>query len=186
MNSRNVFLWPVIISLIGHVALISISSVIDLRTNVRAAEIFNVQLTEPDEVTDPGVNQISRNEDPPLEEGKAARVEENEREDTVDLGNADIKYAQYLGGVKRKIQRLWVYPAAAYERREEGTSVVRISVDADGTLGQITLMSSSGSAHLDEATLVTVKSAAPFSPLPQSYNLTRLHIMASFRYRMSD
>ena len=185
MNPRNVFLWPVIISLIGHVALISFSSLIDLRTNVRAAEVFNVQLAEPDEVIDPGVNQSNRKEDPPPE-GQAARVEENDREDTVDLGNADIKYAQYLGGVKRKIQRLWVYPVAAYERREEGTSVVRISVDADGTLGQITLMSSSGSAHLDEATLVTVKSAAPFSPLPQSYNLTRLHIMASFRYRMSD
>ncbi|MFO7570050.1 MAG: TonB family protein [Smithellaceae bacterium] len=185
MNSRHIFLWPIIISLIAHAALIFVSSIIDLRTNVRAAEIFNVQITAPDEVIDPGADRAAR-EDEPAPQEEAAMTDDSVREDTVHLGDPDVKYAQYLSGFKRKIQRIWAYPATAYARRDEGTSVVRISVNADGTLSQIALVSSSGSTHLDEGTLATVQSAAPFAPLPESYNLTRLHVVASFRYRMTD
>ena len=50
MDSKKVIFWPVIISIIGHVALISASGLIDLRDNVKTAEIFtvNIKETQPD------------------------------------------------------------------------------------------------------------------------------------------
>lgn len=47
MDSSKVILWPVIISVIGHVALISVSGMIDLRDNIQTQEIFTVALPEP-------------------------------------------------------------------------------------------------------------------------------------------
>ncbi len=81
---------------------------------------------------------------------------------------------------------IWKYPAGSREKNEEGTVVVKISIDAGGHLEQAALMSSSGFENLDAGTLDAVKTAAPFAPLPQAYDLSRLHIIASFRYRMTD
>ena len=57
-----------------------------------------------------------------------------EREDTVDIGSSDVKYAAYLAGVKKKIMRIWKYPAGAYAKNEEGDVVIKISIDANGSL----------------------------------------------------
>jgi hypothetical protein len=47
MDPKKIFLWPVIISIIGHAALITVSSMVDLRDNVKAADLFTVQITQP-------------------------------------------------------------------------------------------------------------------------------------------
>jgi len=65
-------------------------------------------------------------------------------------------------------------------------AVVKISLDADGKLAATALMSSSGSKVLDEGALGIVKAAAPFEPLPGSYSLSRLHIIASFHYKLVE
>lgn len=75
---------------------------------------------------------------------------------------------------------------AAYEKSEEGVVVIRISIDDNGTLAQAALMTSSGFVNLDASTLNIIRAAAPFSPLPGQYQLSRLHIIASFRYRIKD
>ncbi len=186
MDSKKIFLWPIIISIIGHVVLITVSSMVDLRDHVKAAELFTVQLTQPEPAAEP------KKEEKPAQEKKPQRTEETKplpavgREDTVDIGSSDVKYAAYLSGVKKKIMRLWQYPNGAYENSEEGEVVVKISIDANGSLAQTALMTSSGSIHLDSGTLGVIQAAAPFQPLPQQYDLSRLHIIASFRYRMKD
>ena len=127
MDSIKIFLWPVIISIVGHAALIWASSAIDLRSETQTAEIFNVKMTDPDEIRQPGQKDPPRPQaDPDATEGP--QVDAADREDTVDLGNADMKYARYLSRFKKRIQRIWIYPPAAFEHREEGLAVVRISV----------------------------------------------------------
>ena len=187
MDSKKIFLLPIIISIIGHIVLISISSVIDLRSHVKAAELFMVNIAQPQ----PVVEQKKEEEKPktdkePQKKEEAQPVPKGGREDTVDIGSSDIKYATYLAGVKKKITRLWQYPGGAYQNGEEGDVVVKISIDASGSLTQIALLTSSGSEHLDSGTLGTVQAAAPFQPLPPQYDLSRLNIIASFRYRMKD
>ncbi|OQC55293.1 MAG: Gram-negative bacterial tonB protein [Deltaproteobacteria bacterium ADurb.Bin022] len=61
-----------------------------------------------------------------------------------------------------------------------------MSIDADGRLAAATLVSSSGSADLDNGALGVVQEAAPYEPLPEIYNLSRLHIIASFNYKIMD
>jgi TonB family protein len=186
MDSKKIFLLPVIISIIGHAALITASSMVDLRDNAKAAEIFTVQITPPQEVISP------KNEKEPVRDKLRQQVEgakplpEGGREDTVDISSSDVKYAAYLLGVKKKILRFWTYPVAAYDKNEEGVVVIRISIDANGTLSQAALMTSSGFVNLDSSTLNIIRAAAPFQPLPGQYELSRLHIIASFRYRIKD
>ena len=187
MNSKKIFLLPVIISFIGHAVLISASSVIDLRSDVRSPEPFMVKIAEPHQP-----DEQKKVEEKPQTKNREQKKEQlkpppsDGREDTVEIGSSDIKYAAYLAGVKKKIMRLWSYPAGAYQNNEEGEVVLRMSVDADGSLAAIELVASSGSEHLDSGTIGTVQAAAPFEPLPSLYNLSRLHIVASFHYRMRD
>lgn len=183
MDSRNVIIWPVVISVIGHVALLSASSMIDLRDNVKAAEIFTVEIKE----QEPGqsFNQEGRKE---IKESPKTRITNGSswREDTVDLGSSDVKYAAYLVMIKRRIMQIWEYPQKAYEKNEEGVVIVKMSIDASGKLAETNLISSSGSALLDEGALSIVKTVSPFEPLPDNYGLARLHIVASFRYKLVE
>jgi TonB family protein len=61
-----------------------------------------------------------------------------------------------------------------------------MSINADGSLAGATLLSSSGSVDLDDGALGVVQQAAPYEPLPEIYNLSCLHITASFNYKISD
>jgi protein TonB len=183
MDSKNVIIWPVIISVVGHVALISASGMIDWRDNVQSAEIFTVDIKD------------QAPEKSPQKEGKTEKKESKKtraisgngwREDTVNLGSSDVKYAAYLVTIKKRILQIWEYPQKAYEKNEEGVVVVKMSIDASGSLTEANLMSSSGSTLLDDGALSIVKRAAPFESLPDSYSLSRLHIVASFRYKLVE
>jgi periplasmic protein TonB len=189
MDSKKIIFWPVIISVIGHVALISASGMIDLRDNVKTPEVFAVDIKD-----------IDRDKSLPAEDKKesknssASRTDKDAkdisnsglREETVNLGSSDVKYVSYLIKIKRKILQIWEYPQKAYDNNEEGTVVVKISLDARGNLDQTNLISSSGSALLDAGALGIIKAAAPFDPLPYNYGLARLHIIASFRYKLME
>lgn len=184
MYSKNVILWPVVISVVGHIALISASSMMDLRDNGRTAEIFTVDIKEQEEP------KISAGKDGKAETKNVKKtkdgISEGWREDTVNLGSNDVKYGPYLAKIKNKILQIWEYPPKAYEKNEEGTVVVKISIDAGGSLSATSLVSSSGSTYLDEGALGIVRTASPFEPLPASYSLSRLHVVASFRYKLVE
>ena len=59
-------------------------------------------------------------------------------------------------------------PPKAYDKNEEGVVIVKMSLDAGGNLVEANLVSSSGSALLDDGALGIVKVAAPFEPLPDT------------------
>lgn len=195
MNSKKVILWPVIISVIGHIALISASGMIDLRDKVKIPKIFTVDIKEipldkPAEEKPPKVEEKQKEVKKPaasktINETKNVRTG-NVKEDTVNLGSRDSKYLAYLDKIKRKILQIWEYPAKAYEKNEEGVAVIRMSLDARGNVIATNLESSSGSTILDEGALGIVRAASPFDPLPNNYGLERLHIVASFRYKIEE
>ncbi|MEN6621851.1 MAG: TonB family protein [Smithella sp.] len=193
MNSKKVIFWPAIVSIIFHLALISASSVIDLRDKVKTKEIFTVNIKETPQdkpLEEKFPKEEKKKEVKKPAESRETNVTKNVRsglkEDTVNLGSQDIKYVAYLDKIKRKILQIWEYPAKAYEKNEEGVAVIKMSLDARGNVITVNLVTSSGSVILDEGALGIVKAASPFEPLPYNYGLERLHIVASFRYKLEE
>ena len=191
MGSKKAILWPVIISIIIHVTLLAVTGMIDLRDNVKPVEIFSVNIKEPEPEATPAPKKekITKKETKSVRTQKEKGVSVNDddwREETVDLGSRDIKYVTYLAKIKNKILQIWQYPQKAYEDNEEGNVIVKMSINADGRLAGAALISSSGYAELDDGALSVVQTAAPFEPLPGIYDLSRLNIVASFQYKITD
>jgi len=89
----------------------------------------------------------------------------------LDLGDLLARIRQRIEAVKR-------YPEAARRGSIQGTVNVRFRVRADGQLERVELVRSSGSRVLDEASLETIRRAAPFPPVrgwvqvPLAYTLS--------------
>jgi TonB family protein len=189
MGSKKAIFWPVIISIFIHVTLLAVTGMIDLRNNIKPVEIFSVSIKEPEATPVTKKEKITKKETKSVRTQKEKGVSVNDddwREETVDLGSLDIKYVTYLAKIKNKILQIWQYPQKAYENNEEGNVIVKMSIDADGRLAGAALISSSGYAELDDGALSVVQTAAPFEPLPGIYDLSRLNIVASFHYKITD
>jgi TonB family protein len=191
MGSKKAIFWPIIISIFIHVTLLAVTGMVDLRDNIKPVEIFSVSIKEPDQEEKPAPEKekITKKgtKSGLTQKEKGVSISDNDwREETVDLGSLDIKYAVYLARIKKKILQIWQYPPKAYENNQEGIVIVKMSIDADGRLAAVTLISPSGYAELDEGTLSVVQTASPFEPLPANYDLSRLNIVASFHYKITD
>jgi len=193
MDVKKAILWPVIISVLIHITLLAAAGMIDLRDNIKPTEIISVSLKEPEpevqKTPAPKKENRAKEKIKPVQaqKGKGVDIRDDDwREDTIDLGSTDIKYVTYLTKIKNRILRIWKYPQKAHEKNEEGVVIVKISINADGSLAGATLMSSSGYAELDEGSVSAVHTAAPFEPLPEIYELSRLHVLASFDYKITD
>lgn len=195
MITDKVLLLSIVGSLFIHGAALYMTGMVQMRQIIPEIRILTVDLKnefiqeekkpqpeikEPVKVTvkAPVKAPVVKQPDPPLA-GK--------KEDTVDLGDlSDTRYKPYLIRIKKKIERHWGYPSAAAARRIEGTAMIKFSVTSNGTLDGIIITTSSGSALLDQGTVVAIQSASPFEPLPSAYGLSKLNIQASFAYKMSD
>mgnify|MGYP001590655561 FL=1 len=62
--------------------------------------------------------------------------------------------------------------------------VVKFSLNRNGGLEQALVVTSSGSGFLDLGALEVIDAAAPYDPFPQEVNLSKLHIIATFKYRL--
>ena len=191
---KKAIILPIIISILIHTVLLAVSGMIDLRDKIKPVEIFSVNIAEP--LPKPEEDPVLRKEEIKTRENtkpvqakkeKETGLKEDEwREATIDLGSLDRKYVSYLARVKKKILRIWTYPEKAYENNEEGKVVIKLSIDADGSLAGATLLSSSGYAELDDSAMNVARAASPFEALPEIYNLSRLNIIASFHYKITD
>jgi len=186
MDVKKAIFWPVLISIIGHVALIMVTSVLDLRENVKYTEVYTVSIKEPDQSLPP----IHKKEETKEEEKKLASAKPVKRtaipgwrEDTIDLSSSDTKYLQYRLDMVKKLSRAWKYPEKAKEAGDQGIVVLKISLNSEGGIEEASIINSSGLAILDEAALLAAKSAAPFGKLPAP-DLTQLHIFIKFLYEL--
>jgi protein TonB len=72
----------------------------------------------------------------------------------------------YAVGVKAQVLKYKRYPATAERLGQTGDVQVGFTIAADGALAAVRIKASSGWEELDEAALETVRSAAPFEPIP--------------------
>ncbi len=86
---------------------------------------------------------------------------------------------------RNNIYGVWGYPRSSVERREEGTSLLKITINRDGSVKGVQLMESSGYDALDHEAIEAVKKGASYGPLPRAYQEETLSIFAFFRYNLS-
>jgi protein TonB len=183
MIRKNILITAVIISLIGHMAIIAISGMIVFNGSGSADKPFTVHLES--KATSIGSKPVSikssTEQDHPIPEGTQGKGEA-----VVELGDRQTKYYSYLTHLKRKFEQRWTYPRDAYTKKEKGVSVVRFSIAETGNLADVFILSSSGHKALDGEALRVIQSSCPFNPLPAEFNLSMLHVIARFQYNLAE
>jgi periplasmic protein TonB len=117
-------------------------------------------LPEPEPVPEPGVDpepippkpvpEPESAPPPPVEEAAPSGAAQPVAELEGDEGEADAIRAEWLGELRRRIERNKYYPGAARYARESGRVRVRVEIGADGRLGAAEIVENTGSALLEE------------------------------------
>ncbi|MBU2228191.1 MAG: energy transducer TonB [Proteobacteria bacterium] len=176
------FLIPFILaSLAGHALLLALTARIDMAGGPRAEKVMTVELKAPREAATKEESS-RRQEAPPSRLQAAAGI----REDSASLGSRNGPYDSYLINIRRKIEEIWNYPPEAISRKAEGNAIIRFTITASGKLAECRIVETSGNPVLDRGALTVVRAAAPYTPLPAAFNLSRLHITATFSYRLGE
>ena len=90
----------------------------------------------------------------------------------------------YLRTLQRRIEARKFYPRPSRRRREEGEVTVAFVLDRHGSLSELRIQRSSGSARLDEAALETCRRAGPFPPIPAELDRERWEIAVPLRFEL--
>ena len=183
--SQRILVLAIVLSLTGHLVMLVVTGLMMPGAANDQTPFLSVELRDPDDVVDDRQPDSNPGEAGPVPEGGQKGTASRTRlEDTVDLGDSNSPYIPYLKKLKKKIAALWGYPRQAYERKEEGDVVVRFSLNRNGALEKSLVVTSSGSAFLDLGAMEVIDAAAPYDPFPQEMNLLRLHVVATFKYRL--
>jgi TonB family protein len=84
------------------------------------------------------------------------------------LDTADKRYVRWFVEQKERVQNELVFPTPRALAKDQGVSIYRVVVRRDGGLSAgPRLVRSSGFRDFDEAAVVAIKRALPFSPLPE-------------------
>ena len=89
----------------------------------------------------------------------------------------------WLTGVSQWLLAHRTYPEMARELGRQGTVVVQITVDPDGSVRDVKLIRGSGSESLDRAAQALVRNAH-LPPFPSNMNLPRQIVTLPIRYRL--
>lgn len=188
MPTKNIIILAVVFSLLGHALILSATGFFDSSFKRRPDTVITVEL-EDDDALQKAVEKIPPEVIPstspktiPAHNAEQITDYDDPEEETIALDSEDERFVPYLGTVKKRIERIWTYPAQAFEQKSEGVSTVMFSLDRSGALMESRIVASSGVAMLDRETMNVIRGAAPYAPFPPDLNLARLNIIATFQY----
>lgn len=119
---------------------------------------------------------------------KYARVEEyssKKNSDPIKNNMEEFKYTAYFAKLKRRLEGVGGYPEIAKNQRLQGEVKINFTIQKDGKLGGLRLVSSSGYRILDEAALELLSDAAPYEVFPEEWNIEQLTIPLRVIYRIN-
>ncbi len=125
----------------------------------------------------PGSNDVAR-----LDQPFGTTAPGVKEEDTVSLNTTEFKYYSYFSQIKRRIELAWSYPMEAQKNQWGGRLTVIFTIEKDGNVSSVKLLSSSGYEILDDYAIKAIWFASPFNPIPASIGVKRLRIDCSFQY----
>ena len=105
--------------------------------------------------------------------------------DTVWMDSQQDLLISFMRRFRTNIYNVWNYPSYAAQRNQQGTCLVRITVDRKGNITDVQLLESSGHRALDDETVRAIRKGASYGPLPRAYPNEDLKIMAFFQYHLS-
>ncbi len=188
MIPKRLFVITIIISLALHIFLIALTGLSGFSAAIpQKGDIFRVHLeknplAEGNEDIREEPETFGDEPSPPPESPLGTGA----REATVDLDSTDPRYHTYLDQIRARIESHWSYPFKSYLLKEEGTTVVKFAVTETGDLINPHILESSGYSTLDAESIHAVASSSPLPRLPGNLNLSKLHIVAAFTYRITE
>jgi len=105
--------------------------------------------------------------------------------DTVWMDTEQDLLISFMRRFRTNIYNVWNYPEIAAQRGQQGTCLLRITIDRKGNVTDVTLLESSGHDILDDEAIRAVRKGATYGPLPRVYPHENLKIMAFFNYQLS-
>jgi len=105
--------------------------------------------------------------------------------DTVWMDSQQDRLFSFMKRFRDNIYLVWNYPDAAAQQNQQGTCLVRITIDRQGNVTDVQLLESSGHRVLDDEAIGAIRKGATYGPLPRSYTHEDLKIMAFFQYHLS-
>jgi len=102
--------------------------------------------------------------------------------DTISINTDDLKYFSYTLKLKNKIEYIWRYPQAAAERGIQGDLLLTFTIQRNGYVSEVRVVSTSGYEILDLEAVRAIKEASPFAPLPDSWDEDQITITGHFIY----
>ena len=124
-----------------------------------------------------------RLKNPPANKKPAKENITLQKEATISLDARDAKYTSYLSHLRQKINDAWIYPEFAKKKKLEGKITLSFTLKSDGSLLDVIIISPSGQAVLDQASISAIDNAGPFNPLPEKLNLSKLNVISTFIYQ---
>ncbi len=95
---------------------------------------------------------------------------ENLREKLIAVNTRESVYARYLDGWRRQVERVGNahYPDEARREGMEGSLVMEVALNSDGTIRNLVVRRKSAYPLLDDAALRILRLAAPFPPFTEA------------------
>lgn len=98
------------------------------------------------------------------------------------LNAPEVQYISYFASIKRKIELVWQYPYEAAVAGIQGELTLDFVIARNGRVNSIELVRGSGSKILDDEAIRSIRTAAPFDPIPTQYKIPSLQIRGRFVY----
>ncbi len=106
-------------------------------------------------------------------------------DNSVTLDTDEFKFMSYNRWLKIKVENVLQYPELAAVSGLQGTLYIQFDIMKDGSLGGLELLKSSGYKILDDEALRSIRAAAPFQPLPESWSMDRYTIRAAVLFYLN-
>lgn len=92
----------------------------------------------------------------------------------------------YLARLRDNLLRKQEYPRASRAFREEGTVVIRLTLEKDGSLRKIEMVEGSPFSRLNDAAMKAASKAAPFPAFPQDLRYSSWRITLPVRFTLAQ
>jgi protein TonB len=119
---------------------------------------------------------------PPREETTARTVAATGALDPSGAGGVPRAQGDYVGRLQAWLGKHKKYPRRARVRRQEGTVLLHLVIDRDGSLREYRIKKSSGYDLLDRAAIAMIKRAQPLPRFPDSLDRTRIELVVPVQF----
>ncbi len=112
----------------------------------------------------------------------------NPKERFLSVNTRQTLFADYLADWKSKVERVGTlnFPDEARRLHMEGSPVLEVALNADGSIAEILVRESSGEKSLDTAAIRILRLASPFDPFPRDLRDRYEILRFAYEWRFLD